>query len=76
MANDLNEEEAVVIGATTTFLGLWQPCLGIIIIEAPIMKLGFLKSRVSLMSIEMSIGRIISIVFCIVGILITLIRFE
>ncbi|KAJ8433686.1 hypothetical protein Cgig2_030073 [Carnegiea gigantea] len=54
IANDLNEEEAVVIGATTAFWGLRQRCLGTIIIETPIMKLGFLKYRVSLLSIDMS----------------------
>ena len=57
MANNLNEEEAMVIGATIAFLG-------------------HLKSRISHMLIEISIERIISIVFCIVGIVIALARFE
>ncbi|KAJ8430363.1 hypothetical protein Cgig2_005409 [Carnegiea gigantea] len=40
MANDLNEEEAMVISATT---GLQQACLGTIIINTWTMKLGFPK---------------------------------
>ncbi|KAJ8441646.1 hypothetical protein Cgig2_019780 [Carnegiea gigantea] len=54
MANDLNEEEAVVTSATPAFLGAT-------VAFTPIMKLGFPNSHISLMSIEMSIERIVSI---------------
>ncbi|KAJ8424368.1 hypothetical protein Cgig2_007817 [Carnegiea gigantea] len=56
MANDLNKEQAMVIGATTAFLGATADLF------RSHNKLGFLKFRISLMSIEMSIGRIRSII--------------